>query len=257
MLAPTLCLSCARGRRLTDHCLSRAPLVLASVMLAACAYVPAAPPPSAGSLASPAPAAAEPLELASGAVFVGCGFLSIENHGDTHFTALLRADHAQQIKKNGTAFLLDNVVVEVTSTTAREMGASDLRGRSLLLKHMDWEAHYLNGLPAWRGLRRPEIGEVPLGVPFPTLAWLARPTGDAEVLGQKITALLYVSAAINDVIFVLAAPVRSPRELEEVGSALGRILKTLHETPDPTDVVALSTALKESPAPWSGCANVN
>src|SRR5450432_812686 len=153
--------------------------LLASLMLEACGHAP--PPPPAVPATAPSSTASEPVEAASGIVFVGCGFLSVENHGATHFTVLLRADHGRPIKKNGTALLLDDVVVEVTSTTARNIGAPDLRGPALLRKHMDWETKYLSRLPAWRGLRS-EPNPVGVDVPFPTLPWLVRPTGDVEVL---------------------------------------------------------------------------
>ena len=225
--------------------------LLGSLLLAACGHA-SPPPPAAGPATEARSEASEPLEAASGAVFVGCGFLWIENHGATHFTVLLRAEHGRQIKKNGTKFLLDDVVVEATSTTAREIGAPELRGAALLRKHMEWEAEYLSRSPPWLGLR-PQPTPVGVDVPFPTLPRLARPTGDARVLGQKITAVVYVTAAIDDVVFVLVAPVRTLGDLEAADLAIDRSLKTLHETSEPTDLVALSIKLKESHAPWPGC----
>jgi hypothetical protein len=225
--------------------------VLGSLMLAACGHA-SPPPPPVGPAAEPRSAASEPLEAASGTVFVGCGFLLIENQEATHFTVLLRAEHGRQIQKNSTKFLLDDVVVEATSTTAREIGAADLRGVALLRKHMEWETEYLSRSPAWRGLR-PEPNPVGVDVPFLTLPWLAGATGDAQVLGQKITALLDVTAAINDVVFVLVAPVRTPGDVGAAGLAMDRGLKTLHETSEPTDLVALSIKVKDSKAPWPGC----
>jgi hypothetical protein len=225
--------------------------LLGSLMLAACGHA-SPPPPPAGPATEPRSAASEPLEAASGAVFVGCGYLWIENHGATHFTVLLRAEHGRQIQKNSTKFLLDDVVVEATSTTAREIGAPDLRGAALLRKHMEWEAEYLSHAPAWRGMR-PEPTPVGVDMPYPTLPWMARPTGDAKVLGQKIAAVVYVTAAINDVVFVLAAPARTLGDLDAADLAIDRSLKTLHETSEPTDLAALSIKLKESKAPWPGC----
>jgi hypothetical protein len=62
-----------------------------------------------------------------------------------------------------------------------------------------------------------------------------------------------VSAAINDVVFVLAAPVRTRGDVGAAGLVMDRSLKTLRETPEPTDLVGLSAKLKESGAPWPGC----
>ena len=171
-------------------------------------------------------------------MFVGCGFLSIENHGATHFTVLLRAEHGKQISKRGaTAFLLDDAIVEVTSTTAREIGADDFRGQALLRKHMEWEDNYLNGLPAWRGAR-PHPVRASVDVPFPTLPWFVKPTGDAELLGQKLIAVTYATAAINDVVYVLSAPVARPGDLDAGGLAIDKALKSLHQTAEPTDSAA-------------------
>ncbi len=227
--------------------------LLGILMLGACGH--ASPPaPPAGPAAQPRSASSEPLEAASGAVFVGCGYLWIENDGPTHFTVLLRAEHGRQIQKNSTKFLLDDVVVEATSTTARDIGAPDLRGAALLRRHMEWESEYLSHSPIWRGLR-PQPIPVGVDVPFPTLPWMAQPTGDANVLGQKIAAVVYVTAAINDVVFVLAAPARTRGDVDAADRLMDRSLKTLHETLEPTDLVALSMKLKESKAPWPGCAN--
>jgi hypothetical protein len=49
------------------------------------------------------------------------------------------------------------------------------------------------------------------------LTWLAQLIGDVEVAGQRITAILYLSAAVNDVIFVLTARcARRPTRLPPV-----------------------------------------
>jgi hypothetical protein len=190
----------------------------------------------------------------SGSVFVGCGFLVAENHGATNFTVLLAADHARTFPA-GTegAFILDNVAVQTTSATAKGMGAPTLRGQALLQRHLEWEAQYLSTRPAWKGLESPEIGKIDLGLPMPTLAWVVKPTGRVEVLGQPIVGLLYVTVAIDDVVFALVGPMRSPREIEIVGPAFQRILRTLRQTSSPTDIFALSTRLKSTHEPWPGC----
>jgi len=53
-----------------------------------------------------------------------------------------------------------------------------------------------------------------------------------------------------------AEPLEAARtlgDLDAAGLAMDRSLKTLHETSEPTDLVALSIKLKESKAPWPGC----
>ena len=66
-----------------------------------------------------------------------------------------------------------------------------------------------------------------------------------------------MTAAINDVVFVLAAPLRTLGDVEAADLAIDRSLKTLRETPEPTDMVALSIKLKESSAPWPGRASAH
>lgn len=226
--------------------------LLASATCSHAQLVPASPkatiPPGMVRTAVPAK------EPSSGSVFVGCGFLLAENYGRTTFTVLLPAEQARSVP-NGkfTAWILDDVLVETVSTTVDDVKAPKLRGAPLLREYMDLEMQYLATIPGWAGVERPEIGNIDLGVPFPTLSWMAKPTGNVEVLGQKITGLLYVASAIEDVVFVVAAPIRSPADLPAAGPMIERILRTLRRTTAPTDIHALSDQIKNSDEPWPGC----
>lgn len=228
--------------------------VLALGLCASCSHTSVTPakPPMEQVAANTSVASTDP--PASGSVFVGCGFVVVENHGATNFTVLLAADHARAFP-NGIegAYILDNVALQTTSATARGMSAPTLRGHALLRKHMEWETQYLGARPGWIGLESPEIIRIDLNLPIPALAWVVKPTGRAEVLGQPIVGQLYVTAAIDDVVFSLVGAMRSPGEIEIVGPTFQRILKTLRRTSGPTDIFALSARLKSTHEPWAGC----
>ena len=190
----------------------------------------------------------------SGAVYVGCGYFVAENHGSTNFTVLLLAKKALQVPQQSyTAWVLDGVLVETTVARASEMASPLLRGDALLRRYLEWEAQDLAKKPGWAGMQRPTIGKIDLGVPFPSLVWIADATGDVEVLGQKIGHLLYVTAAVDDLVFVMAAPLRSRDELGVVGPTLERSLRTLKKMSRPTDIHSLSAEIRSSKTPWKGC----
>jgi hypothetical protein len=219
--------------------------ILAAAIFSSCSH---------GSSASPNSDPSSRFEPASGAVFVGCGFLVAEHHGATNFTVLMVAEEAKQVPdKENTAWVLDGVLVETTSASASDIGFPSARGESLLQRHLDWETKDLGKKSAWMNLKPPTIGKIDLGVEFPTMTWIVDATGDAEVLGVKIAHLLYVTAAIDDVVFVMAAPMRSRDELGVVGPSLQRSLRTLKKVSRPTDILKLSKEVRESPPPWKGC----
>lgn len=212
--------------------------------------------PGEGKAPSPGSRDGEPQTFSptSGAVYVGCGYLVAENHGATNFTVLLLAKKAQQVpNRDYAAWVLDGVLVETTVASANEMASPRLRGDALLRKYLEWEAQDLAKKPGWASMQKPVVGNIDLGVPFPSLTWIADATGDVEVLGQKIAHLLYVTAAIDDIVFVMASPLRSRDELGVVGPSLQRILRTLKKTSRPTDIYSLSAEIRGSKVPWKGC----
>jgi hypothetical protein len=224
--------------------------ILASVL--GCSH--AASPPQVAKPASSEREQPQTFTPESGAVYVGCGFLLAENHGPTNFTVLLRAKHARQVPQpNYTAWILDGVLVETTIATAGDIGSPLLRGDALLRKHLEWEARDLAKKPGWAAMQTPTIGNIDLGVSFPSLVWIADATGNVEVLGQQIRHLVYVTAAIDDVVFVMAAPLRSHDELGAVGPTLQRSLRTLKRMSQPTNIRSLSAEIRSSTTGWKGC----
>src|SRR5262245_18140030 len=113
------------------------------LLATACARPAAAPPHvSPPPVASPAPRPANtPLELPpSATIFIGCGFLRVENHGSTTFSLVLTAAEPKQSRVNPSVVLLDGVLIQAAVSNAAGIRAPALRGQDLLRHQMSWEA---------------------------------------------------------------------------------------------------------------------
>jgi hypothetical protein len=84
----------------------------------------------------------EAAEPKSGTIAMGCGYLVVENHGDVHFTAFVTGNDMQQVSRGMPIFVMDDVLLEIETTTAATIGASD-RGAELLRSHLRWEADFI------------------------------------------------------------------------------------------------------------------
>jgi hypothetical protein len=231
---------------------------LAALALAACAH-PAPPTPTSipatPSSRSAAPTAkSETLPPLRGAsVFVGCGFLLVENHGLTHFTVFLGGKEHHQLPVGGQAvWIVDDVLFEVTDVDAAEMGVPGARGNDLLRRHMDWEAAYFAHLRGWPKLQ-PLGDPIDLGTGVTAWVWGFDTPKPYDLFGQTITRVLFTTVAVDDVVFSLAAPMRANDDVRHVADVLRGILVSLHRSPEPIDVVTLSEEVKASPRPWKGC----
>lgn len=189
----------------------------------------------------------------SASVFVGCGFLRIENHGGTSFTVLLRGEHAVQFPlQDQTVFDLDDVLVETTTPSAELIGAPAARGEDLLRRHMEWEAAWTARQHGWTGFR-PAGAPLDLGTGVPAMLWGYDAPTPLDVMGQSVTRMMYLTAAVDDVVFVLAAPLRPGDDPGRIGRTLRNAMRTLRKSPVPVDPLAFSRRLQASPQPWEGC----
>src|SRR5689334_19426889 len=146
------------------------------LLATACARPTAAPPPVAPApppVALPAPAQANtPVELPSSAtIFIGCGFLRVENHGATTFSLVLPAAEPKQSKVNPSVVLLDDVLIQAAVTSAAEIGAPTLRGQDLLRHQMSWEAERMAKRRGWTNLPPPSGEPIELGLSGGIKVW--------------------------------------------------------------------------------------
>jgi hypothetical protein len=188
------------------------------------------------------------------AIFVGCGYLLVENHGKTNFTVLLKSDKAQQIQHETLSlWLVDNVLVEAATTDARTIGAARARGKELLLKHMAWEAAYTSQRRRWPTLD-PSGSALDLGLAdVPTMLWTYEAPTKFEVFGQEVTRMMYVTAAVDDVVFSIAAPMRAGDDPRAVAHVIGKSMSTLQRSPVPVDIHDIADEVKLNPGHWKGC----
>src|SRR5262245_10440980 len=189
------------------------------LLAAGCARPAAAPPPVAPAprpvaaargasppVALPAPKPANtPLELPpSATIFIGCGFLRVENHGSTTFSLVLPATEPKQSKVNPSVVLLDGVLVQAAVATAAELGAPALRGQDLLRHQMAWEADRMARRRGWN-LPPPSGQPIDLGLGGDIKMWFWGVDAPApfDVDGVKVDRIAYLSVAVDDVVLTL------------------------------------------------------
>lgn len=189
-----------------------------------------------------------------GSVFVGCGYLIIEDYGKTNFSALLIGDSVKIVKKGETVFFMGQTLLEVQAASAEQIGSPSARGSELLHRHLEWETAYISRQHGWPPLR-PSTTPVAFGVPgVDGLLWWSPLPGPYKVMGADIVRMVYVTAAIDDVVFVISAPIRPHEEMAPALQKIQRVMKSLRRTTAPLDIGAVSAQIKAHPKRWDGCA---
>jgi len=193
-------------------------------------------------------------EPRGGSVFVGCGYLVIENHGETSFTVILTARQVRHIPSEiGNLYTLDNVLVETQAASAAQIGDPTLRGIELLRRHQAWELDHTEKVNGWPPISVETCAPSLQLNGMEILAWSYRAPRPFELLGQTVTKVAYLTAAIDDVVFVLAAPLRESDDDRLAAKVMGESLRTLRRTRPPLDVFEVSAQLKATHDPWPGC----
>jgi hypothetical protein len=217
---------------------------------------PAAPPP----VAVPAPQPANtPLGLPpSATIFIGCGFLRVENHGSTTFSLVLPAGKPQQSKLNPSVVLLDDVLIEAAVTSAAEIGAPALRGQDLLRHQMSWEADRMAKRRGWKNLAPPSGQPIELGLGSDVKVWFWGLDAPApfEVDGVKVNRVAYLSVAVDDVVMTLASPLRPEDDPNPVARVMSRAMRSVRRSPSPIDVFAVQATAMTGKLDPAFCARV-
>jgi len=229
----------------------------------ACARPAAAPPPVAPTkppIASPAPQPTNtPVELPSSAtIFIGCGFLRVENHGATTFSLVLPAAKPQQSKMNPSVVLLDDVLIQAAVTSAAEIGAPALRGQDLLVQQMSWEAERMAKRRGWKNLPPPAGQPIELGLSRDIKVWfwgLDAPE-PFEIDGVKVNRVAYLSVAVDDVVLTLASPLRPEDDPDPVARVMSRAMRSLRRSPSPIDAFAVQETAMAGKLDPAFCARV-
>ncbi|HTM46686.1 MAG TPA: hypothetical protein VL137_17145 [Polyangiaceae bacterium] len=196
--------------------------------------------------------ARKPAHLATAAVFVGCGFLYAGNAGQVPFSVFLAARDAEKIPRNDHLLVLDGILMEVQSTTAEEIGTS-ARGKELLLEHQRWELEYTSQSNHWPDLT-PSSASIDLQIPgIDAIAWAYAVPSAVRVLGEPIDRMMYVTAAIEDAVFVLAVPLRPGDDPAVPAERTWNIIATIKRLDRGLDPLAISQQIKTSHEVWKDC----
>jgi hypothetical protein len=217
---------------------------------------PVAPPPVASAATQPAKT---PLELPpSATIFIGCGFLRVENHGSTTFSLVLPAAKPMQSKLNPSVVLLDGVLIQAGVSSAAGIGAPTLRGQDLLRQQMAWEADRMAKRQGWKNLPPPSGMPIELGLGGDIKLWfwgLDAPE-PFEVDGVKIDRVAYLSVAVDDVVLSLASPLRPEDDYDPVARVMSRAMRSLRRSPSPIDVFSVQETAMAGKLDPAFCARV-
>jgi len=233
------------------------------LLATACARPAAAPPPvlparPAVALAAPEPAKTPPGLPPSATIFIGCGFLRVENHGATTFSLVLPAAKPRQSKVNPSVVLLDDVLIEAAIASAAELGAPALRGEDLLRYQMSWEADRMAKRRGWKSLP-PLTGQpLELGLGGDIKVWffgLDAPE-PFEIDGVKVNRVAYLSVAVDDVVLSLASPLRPEDDPFPIARVMSRAMRSLRRSPSPIDVFAVQETAMAGKLDPAFCARV-
>jgi hypothetical protein len=231
------------------------PVAPAPVKRAAAAPKSTAPP----SVASPAPRPANsPFALPpSATIFIGCGFLRVENHGATTFSLVLPAVEPKQSQDNPSVVLLDDVLIEAAVSSAAEIGAPALRGQDLLRQQMSWEAERMAERRGWKNLPPPSGQPIELGLgDIRVWFWGLDAPQSFEVEGVKVNRVAYVSVAVDDVVLTLASPLRPDDDPNRTARVMARAMRSLRRSPSPIDVFAVQETAMAGTLDPAFCARV-
>ena len=232
------------------------PSPLTTAPVAPIAPGPAAPP----AVALPAPQAANtPVELPSSAtIFIGCGFLRVENHGATTFSLVLPAAKPQQSKMNPSVVLLDDVLIQAAVTSAAEIGAPALRGQDLLVQQMSWEAERMAKRRGWKNLPPPSGQPIELGLggDIKTWFWGLDAPESFVVDGVKVNRVAYLSVAVDDVVLTLASPLRQEDDPDPIARVMSRAMRSLRRSASPIDVFTVQETAMAGKLDPAFCARV-
>jgi hypothetical protein len=189
-------------------------------------------------------------------VFVGCGYVLAESHGHVHFQLNLFGKDVRRVPAEGHLWwLVDDVLLESTIAVAEQVGVGDARGTELLGRYMAWETEHAVRENGW-----PQVS--PEGQSFQInglemLSWSYRFPTPLSTLDQQVFGMVCAAAAIEDVVFVLAAPLRHPDDIRPAVTVMVTALESLQRTEAPMDVEAVAQRLRADTAPWEGCPNAD
>jgi hypothetical protein len=229
-----------------------APLPAAPAEPSAGAPLSAAPPPV-------APQANNQLALPSSAtIFIGCGFLRVENHGSTTFSLVLPAAKPMQSKDNPSVVLLDDVLIQAAVTSAADIGAPSSRGMDLLRRQMVWEADRMASRRGWKNLPPPSGQPIELGLAGDMKVWFWGLDAPApfDVDGVKVDRIAYLSVAVDDVVLTLASPIRPNENPDPVARVMSRAMRSVRRSPSPIDVFAVQETAMAGKLDPAFCARV-
>jgi hypothetical protein len=147
----------------------------------------------------------------------------------------------------------DDVIFEVTTARASDIGAPAARGEELLRRHMQWESSYTARMKGWSAVNAEGSAIKTLGDAAATMVWGYDFPQPSVVFDRKITRVLYSTAAVDDVVFALATPLeKGDRRDSHAIDVLRRVMRTLARESRPLDVFALSAELQAG-GRWKGC----
>jgi hypothetical protein len=162
----------------------------------------------------------------------------------------------KQSAKDPSVVVLDGVLVQAATTSTAEMGLPSLRGTDLLQQHMLWESQYVAHAKNWPALR-PGGAPIDIGLgDIKTMMWAYDAPELFDVQGVQMSRMMYVTAAIDDFVLTLGAPLQSGDDAARTAGVLVRGMRTLRREATPIDVFAVSAAAQANQPMPETCSRV-
>lgn len=114
---------------------------------------------------------------------------------------------------------------------------------------MEWEMKYTAKKNGWPPTR-PDLAKTFQVNGVYVSAWTYHFPTPVPFLGQEITGIVYGTAAIEHVVFVITSPFRHSADVEPAVDAVFNALKTVTRTAEPLDLKAISREIKSGSTRW-------
>ncbi|HEX2879918.1 MAG TPA: hypothetical protein VHO25_10340 [Polyangiaceae bacterium] len=114
---------------------------------------------------------------------------------------------------------------------------------------MEWEMKYTAKKNGWPPTR-PDLAKSFQVNGLYASAWNYHFPSPVQFLGQQINGIVYGTAALEHVVFVISSPIRHRGDVEPAVDAVINALKTVTKTPEPLDLKAISREVKSGSERW-------
>lgn len=224
------------------------PVLLVSIMLAVCLFVPLTVQ-SASNFMSSTPRFSPQDPPAIAAIKTADGYLMVWNRPDLHFTILIKGKDIKPLNDaEHIMFQVDGMLLQIQLADVREFAADakekKLDDAAILAAHRDWESKFAE--EQLGGKLKVESSSTKLSSGAEVLLWQY---DMPEALKAEAKKQVYLTLVGGDHVIVLNSAVTPKVSEEQARKLLQDAVATLKTSPDPIDVKKLAISIRDGVAP--------